>query len=484
MHAVAPRGFPPRVLLALILLALALGAVRGALFLGHAPLLALANSYDQARYSGCFELYPQRADFIRPDTNSPEAPLRWYAFRRNPVPLCYLSSELLPQAAVVAAFRVDAALGGAAHLDVRWLGMLRLTLLLAMAGAFCRAWWRRGVPGAALANALALPLVLLDPANTLYFSTFYAEATALFALYALVNLVLLWHDAAPSRTRRALLALAALALATAKMQHLALPLALALAVLVHARLGGARGSWQGLALLAGAVLGLAVQLGQLARDGELMASIRSCNRANVVFTALLPHVADPSATAARLGLAPACLDYIGKPAWQLPGLAETLCPGIDGVGRLAVARELLREPPALLRLAGSAVAALRRWQAPGLGVVEGAVMGELPADVASLDRPLAASPLLRRLLFAGPLLGLPFALRRRGRLARFAVLVATLLPATLAVIVLGDGLADVPKQGHLIFNACLAWWLVLPAALLARAVRSRAAALPAQAPAL
>lgn len=476
MPVVAPRWCLP-----LILLALALGALRGALFLGHAPLLALANSYDQARYSGCFDLYPQRADFIRPDTNSPEAPLRWYAFRRNPVPLCYLSSELLPQAAVVAAFHADRALSGATHLDVRWMGALRLGLLLAMTAGFCRAWWRRGEPAAALANALALPLVLLDPANTLYCSTFYAEATALFALYALVNLVLLWHDAAPSRTRRALLALAALALATSKMQHLALPLALALAVLVHARLTASRWSWQGLALLAGAVLGLALQFAQLLRGDELMASIRSSNRANVVFTALLPHVADPAATATRLGLAPDCLTYVGKPAWQLPGLAETVCPGIAGVGRLAVARELLREPPALLRLAGSALAALRRWQAPGLGVVEGAVMGELPADVASLDRPLAASPLLRRLLFAGPLLGLPFAMRRRGRLAQFAVLVATLLPATLAVIVLGDGLADVPKQGHLIFNACLAWWLLLPAALAARVARGQSAALSAPA---
>lgn len=468
MPVVAPRWCLP-----LILLALALGALRGALFLGHAPLLALANSYDQARYTGCFDLYPQRADSIRPDTNSPEAPLRWYDFRANPVPLCYLSSELLPQAATVAAYRLDAALSGATRFDVRWIGALRLALLLAMAGGFCRAWWRRGAPGAALANALALPLLLLDPANTLYFSTFYAEATALFALYALLNLVLLWHDAAPTAARTAWLVLAALALAMAKIQHLALPLALALAVLGHGRLTRGRWPWQGLALGAGALLGLAVQLGQLARDGELMASIRSCNRANVVFTALLPHVADPARTLARLGLAPSCLAYVGKPAWQLPGPAETVCPGIGGVGRAAVVGELLREPGSLLRLAGSGVSALSRWQAPGLGVVEGAVMAGLPDDVASLDRPLAASATGRRLLLAGPLLALPFALRRRGRLALFGVLTATLLPATLGVIVLGDGLADVPKQGHLIFNAALAWWLLVPAGLAWRALAWR-----------
>lgn len=458
----------PRFVLPLILLGFALALLRGGLFLAHTPLLALANSFDQARYTGCFDLFPDRPAAIRPDTNSPEAPFRWYAFRQNPQSLCYGSTELAFQATTVAAYHADAALTGATRFDVRWVGALRLAVLLALAAAFCRAWWRRGLWAGALANALALPLLLLDPANTLYFSTFYAEATALFALYTLLNLVLLWQGEKRDRLRFALLAMAAFALAFSKIQHLALPLALACVVLAHGRLVRGRWPWQGGALLAGAVLGCALQFVQLARDDPMMASIRSHNRANVVFTALLPHVGDPGATLARLGLPAHCVDYAGRPAWQLPDLAEIACPGIEHVGRAAVLRELLREPAAALRLGIAGVVALRAWLAPNLGTLEGGIVAPLPDDVPTLARPLESAAPLRLALFALPLCAAVFTLRRSGRLATLSLLVATLNVATLGVIVLGDGLADVPKQGHLIFNASLGFACVLLPTLVLR----------------
>lgn len=452
-----PRVAAPRLALPLILLGLVLALLRGGLFLAHTPLLALANSFDQARYTGCFDLFPDRPATIRPDTNSPEAPFRWYAFQKNPLPLCYGSTELAFQAVTVLAYRTEAELTGATRFDVRWIGALRLAVLLGLAAMFCRAWWRRGLWLGALSNALALPLLLLDPANTLYFSTFYAEASALFALYALLNLVLLWRDDAPTARRVALLALAALALAFAKIQHLALPLALAGTLLVHGRLARGRWPWQGLALGAGALLGCALQFAQLDRSDPMMVSIRSYNRADVVFTALLPHVGDPAATVARLGLPAHCLDYSGKLAWQLPDLAEKVCPGIENVGRVAVVRELVREPATMMRLARASVGALRAWLAPNLGTVEGGIVAPLPDDVFTLARPLQSFAPLRLALLGMPLLAALIWLRRNDHLATLSVLVAALNLATLAVIVLGDGLADVPKQGHLIFNASL-WW--------------------------
>jgi hypothetical protein len=460
---------PPRWALPVIVIAFAIAILRIGMLVGHSPLLALANSYDQARYSGCFDLYPDRPDFIRPDTNSPEAPFSFYSFRKNPVPLCYLSTDLALQAVVATIFRADQAWTGADRFDVRWLGWLRLATLATLCALLCRAWWKRGIWAAALGNALAFALVLADPANTVYFSTFYAEATALFALFVLLNLVVLWQDDAATAKKVLGLAAVAMALAASKIQHLALPLALAAVVLIHGRLARSRWQWQGLALLAGAIVGCLVQFGQLGRDDPMMVSIRSYNRADVVFTALLSHVQDPAATLSRLGLPERCIAYVGKPAWQLPGVAEDVCPGIGEVGRGAIVAELLRQPAAAMRLAGSGFGAMHPWLAPNLGLVEGEILGGLPQEFFTLSRPLEAAPLLRYALFALPLLLAPLAIRRRDRLATFTLLVAALGPATLGVILLGDGLADVPKQAHLIFNADLLWCVVaLPALALSR----------------
>jgi len=461
---------PPAWLRPALILCLLAGLLRALPLLLHDPLIALANSFDEVRYSACFDLYPDRPPAIPPTDNSPWAPFAKYAFRSNDRPLCYWSSELVFTAAAALWLRVQQALGGAAVFDVRWLGALKFAALLGVWLGFCRAWSRRGAWSVALANGLLLPLVFADPANTVYLNTFYAEWSALLALYTLCGLLLLWHDAPWRGGRGATLALVALALALAKIQHLLLPLALAGVALAHGRHRERRVPWPGAAACAGAALGLAVQLVQLHRDSAAIRDIDLANRADVVFTGLLPHTRDHVVLARRLGLAPACLRYTGLRAWQLPGGPQRACPSLAEVGRAREFAALLAEPQLGLRLFAAGASALDAWLAPGLGLVEGGDFAPLPPSFVSASPLLDAWPPLRALVFAAPLLAVVAARRARWRLV--SALAATTMLATLGIVVLGDGLADVPKQGHLIYNAALAWWVVA-ATLGARVWRAR-----------
>ena len=221
---------PRAVVLALAALWLA-GTLRVLFLWAHDPLYAYANSYDQTRYTTCFHFYPDRPADVPPQQNSPHAPYARYRFIGNDDPMCYWSSELLPQVAVVLGWKIAEATGaGTAH-SVRALGTLKFALLLAVNIGLTLAWRRRGPRTLALANAMLLPLVFADPANTLYANTFYAEWTALVALYATIALSVLFADRQPTRLRVVLLAVAGLMLGTSKVQHLLLPLVLGCVVL-------------------------------------------------------------------------------------------------------------------------------------------------------------------------------------------------------------------------------------------------------------
>jgi hypothetical protein len=297
-------------------------------------------------------------------------------------------------------------------------------------------------------------------------NTFYAEWTALLALYAVLGLVLLQEGREYSRRGFVLLALAALALALSKIQHLMLPLVCAIFVLLVDRLRTRAWSWQGKALLAGALLGLGIQAAQLRRDSPAIEAINHYNRADVTFTALLPHARDPAATAQALGLAPDCLRYIGKNAWQIGPWPDSECPQLANVTRARELTVLAHEPDLFMRLWWHGLASLDPWLAPGLGMVEGGDFAPLPQEFGSLSRVLSAMPAWRLPPLFGPFAACALLLwrarwRRAPRLLVFSALAAAVMVATLTITVLGDGLADVPKQGHLIPNTALAWWICL-----------------------
>jgi hypothetical protein len=111
------------------------------------------------------------------------------------------------------------------------------------------------------------------------------------------------------------------------------------------------------------------------------------------------------------------------------------------------------------------VSALDPWIAENVGHVEGGAFRKLPHSSPSIGTVLHASATLRFILYALPLLGLVVLLirpgpRKGGPALDATALVVVTMAGTLAVTLLGDGLADTAKQGHLVIDAALAWLAV------------------------
>jgi hypothetical protein len=456
-----PLAASRRAIIVLLAALWLVGTLRALSLCLHDPLYAYANSYDETRYTACFGFYPDRPAGIPPDANSPEAPFAKFRFVAAGAPMCYGSSELLFAGTTALVWKAAELAGGKGIHDVRVVALLRWAVLLALSIAFSFAWLGRGEARASIANAALVPLVFADPANTLYLATFYAEWTALIAVYALVALLLLAREQAPSRVRFVLIALAAFLLATSKLQHMMLPLALAVVIVVLDRIRLGRTSWRAAALLLGALAGLSFQFVQTTRDGLLMATIRQYNRADVVFTALTPLADDPKALLVELGIDPGCAVYSGRRAWQLPDLPDRACRGLADFTRGTELAALIRHPSIGVQLTAHGIAGIDPWISDIVGHVEGGTFEKLPSSVPSLGRVLHASAFLRGLVLA-----LPFAMliallirpgRRHGSAALDGVAIAAaVMTATLAVTLLGDGLADTAKQTHLVLNAALA----------------------------
>jgi hypothetical protein len=462
MAEAAPQTLRARLVVVILNALWLLGTLRAFLLVAHEPLYAYANSYDETRYTTCFHVYPDRPAGVEPQQNSPEAPYARWRFIATGDPMCYWSTELAFGGLTALAWTTAEAFGGDDVHDVRLVAGLRWIALLALSIGLSRAWLRRGDARAAIANAALVPLVFADPGNTLYLATFYAEWSSLLAAYALVGLLLLWRDAPRSRGRFIVLALVAFALAASKLQHMLLPLAFAVTILVldRARLG--RTTWRAFALTLGALFGAYFQFVQTERHGPMIDTIRQYNRADVVFTALVPLAENPEALLADIGIDPGCASYSGKRAWQLPDLPDRTCAGLVNFTRSREIGALLRHPSIAPKLLVKGVLALDPWLADNIGHVEAREFEKLPPSVPTLGRLLHAYPWLQIALLALPVAALFVLLVRPGARKGSAALDATALVvvtmiATLGITLLGDGLADTAKQGHLVIDAALAW---------------------------
>jgi hypothetical protein len=454
-HPVASRsiGKPGwREILTWILLLFALW--RGLVIVTHTPLIALANNYDQVRYTACLDLYPVRPG-IAPAQLNYQAPLDIYAFQKVSGQDCYFTSDLIFQGATASIFRISEVLGGSTEHSVRVLGGLRFAAWLLVVVLLCAAFRRVGRSDLAVANAAWLASLGLDPVNSVFLNGFYAEAGAAFFAYCMTALLVL-NAMRSTWQRLLLLGLATIALGTAKIQHAALPLFIALAVTVVA-LTRERRLWPAVGLLMlCAVATLAVQSWQMGRADAMSESIRQANNIDFVLTALLPSSDDAARTAASVGIDPLCANSSGRSIYTLGTPPEQACPGISELSRARSVKLLLSEPATVLRMLGRVPAEMLPWIPSYLGLVESKTVAPLPDEFVSVNRLFDRRSALAWIALLSPLIigGWLLFQRNASAVSRvFSAVTATISITVPIVSVYGDGLAEIAKHSHLALNA-------------------------------
>lgn len=471
------------------LLVLALAALRGLLLWGADPLLAVANNYDMIRVQGCIDAYPARPAEIPPARNSPEAPLERYRFQHVPGARCSVTSEAVFAVLARPLMWTESRLSADGTFSIRWVGAVKLAVLIGLAAAFTAAWLRRGQERAALLNALMVLLVLSDPANLLYLNGFYAELAAVILAYAAIAGTALAVGSRSSTLLPGLVALAILALCLSKVQHAAAGLALAGGLLLVRIMGIKIPKSFIIAVLTAGGVGLAVQVAQIQRDG--LATMRLANMTNVVFTAVLPLSPRPADLVDALGLPPRCAEYVGL-SWWVPPVSEHAdrhpCREVAAVPHTRLLTLMVHQPRTMLRFFAGGLTHLRPWlgnRKPHggiyLGLVGGRVRADLPPGWLTWSRALDRLSRPQFALFVlGPIplvLVVLSRLRRRADGAPLAAVLAMLLclaGSTYFSILLGNGYMDVAKVSNLMTNALLAIWLLsscVAAALLVRRLR-------------
>jgi hypothetical protein len=461
---------PQRLTTLLALLIFALGLARLFAVVGHTPVLGYANNFDMVRLQACLQVWPAGEPAGDP---SFAAPLPTYQLRLEPelAWLCIPSSELVfGQLGKWVAKAWSAGAGDGQGVPLQLFGLVRATALALLAG-WVQVWlMRHGRSGAALAHALLFTLILTDPANTLYFNSFYTEFSALFFSYASL-LALWWVADQPPRTTAVLLwGAALLLLGLSKHQHFLLPaLLLASLAITHWR------TWRPWAwpLGVGAVAVTAVLLyhtlphAYTGQVGSYSFYIRYANATDTYLGAVLPMSQSPAQTAAWLGLPPACAAASGQ-TWYTPGIQDAHpCPEVLEVSRARLLLVFLRDPSLPLRLSWEGVGQMRPWLLDHLGSVGGEQFVPAITLRFSLSGWLDGLPhAVLYALFALP--ALLFPLWWWGRWVSFAPATRTLLfaltAATYAVFfaaLLGDGFIELAKHLHLYFSLWLAWAIVL-----------------------
>ncbi|WP_435106100.1 glycan biosynthesis hexose transferase WsfD [Arhodomonas sp. AD133] len=447
------------------------GTVRVLDFVGHEPILALANNFDMVRIQSCHDFWPADEQ-IPPGARSHTAPLHDY--RYDPaisLDKCIGSTELI----FTQPIEWLAASADWTTFSIRWIGAAKGIALILLATTLCALISRHSKISGIVA-ALSFTFVIADPVNLLYLNGFYTEFSALFSLAGCIGFGYL-AVARPRGFTTLAFAGFVFALGLTKVQHAPLP-ALFAAWFVWA-------AWRRpglsfphvLAPIAAAVLVGAIQVVHYQTDRYN--GIRTANTTNLYLGAVLGSSPAPSETAQLLGLPPSCAAAAGQ-TWYSPGVqAGEVCPEIRRLSRMQLAKLVIEQPSVIVAMARGALERTRPWTPGYVGQVGGEHFGDasdhaftledfvvsLPASVFAflILAPIACTIGLigRNLVGSGP----------AGSGSDVFVLAALVTPAIIAIAVLGDGYAGLGKHAHLSFTTLGITWLIACTVLLRGAGR-------------
>ncbi|HEX4330814.1 MAG TPA: hypothetical protein VH040_01640 [Usitatibacter sp.] len=427
-----------------------LGLARAALLIAHDPVVGYANQYDMIRTGACMGLFPATDAPARYE-RSPDAPLPLYRAEAPHADLCYRSTEVAIDAAVVAvAQTANAASDG---IRIRWFGYAKLAILAITALAL--AWSLHRNPTAALLHGIVFAFVICDPVVTLWFNTMYTEFAALWGLYAAVaSAAALAISSRGSFALAAILLTALVGLAFSREQFALL--APALAIIAFPWLW-ARSPHLAVASFGVALVSAVLSFALLPRPG-LVASV---NRVDTYLAVVLPAAKSPLRALSAVGLPARCEPLVGV-SWYLRRgeNLEELCPEVTRLPSYAFLRLARSDPDALARSVARVLPATQEL-APRLGTLAGrrrVALNELPWWLRS---PLHALwwrlPMLGYAwLVVSAMVALPLAFlaalawgrpsREKGVELLLAMMLGTVTAYTLATTVFGDGLSEASRH--------------------------------------
>ncbi|HST00330.1 MAG TPA: hypothetical protein VLJ84_01590, partial [Usitatibacter sp.] len=450
-----------------------LGLIRAALLVAHLPIVGYGNQYDMLRTGACLGLFPAIDTPARYE-RTPDAPIPLYRAEAARPDLCYRSTEVAIDEAVVAVAQSANAVSEGVRM--RWFGLTKLAILAITALAL--AWSLHRNPDAALLHGIVFAFVICDPVVTLWFNTMYTEFAALWGLYAVVGAAAALAISSRGSYLLAVIFLAALVALTFSREQFAL-LAPVLVLIAFPWL------WNRSPHLAVAAFGVAlvssvISFALLPRP----ALVASVNRVDTYLATILPAAKSPLRALSSVGLPARCEPLVGV-SWYLRRgeNLEELCPEVTRLPSYAFLRLVRSDPDALARSVARVLPATQEL-APRLGTLaEGkhVALNELPWWLRS---PLHA--LWWRLPVLGyawivlsAIVALPLAFlaalawgrpyRDQGVELLLAMMLGTVTAYTLATTVFGDGFSEASRHflpGSLAaLVAVVAFVLAIPGAI-------------------